>query len=275
MKPFPIRRLGILCITLARLWRADREGPQGVFLQPIAQLLTRKTTQWTTRARAITDRRELCRGSLALAVVASALVSSTLTACVPLLIGGAAAGGALVTIDRRTSGAQLDDQSIELRAMSRLRDSIGSRARVSVTSYNRQVLMTGEVLNEQDRKLVEQVVSRVENVSAVFNELAIINSPTLVQRSTDVLITGQVKALLIDKDLYANAFKVVTERGTVYLMGRVTQREADRSTEVVRGARGVQKVVRIFEVISEDELARLLPTPAKTQPAGTKPAAAN
>ncbi len=275
MKPFPIRRLGILCITLARLWRADREGPQGVFFQPIAQLLTRKTTQWTTRARAITDRRELCRGSLALAVVASALVSSTLTACVPLLIGGAVAGGALVTIDRRTSGAQLDDQSIELRAMSRLRDSIGSRARVSVTSYNRQVLMTGEVLNEQDRKLVEQVVSRVENVSAVFNELAIINSPTLVQRSTDVLITGQVKALLIDKDLYANAFKVVTERGTVYLMGRVTQREADRATEVVRGARGVQKVVRIFEVISEDELARLLPTPAKTQPAGTKPAAAN
>jgi len=275
MKPFAIRRLGILCITLARLWRADREGPQGVFLQPIAQLLTRKTTQWTTRARAITDRRELCRGSLALAVVASALVSSTLTACVPLLIGGAAAGGALVTIDRRTSGAQLDDQSIELRAMSRLRDSIGSRARVSVTSYNRQVLMTGEVLNEQDRKLVEQVVSRVENVSAVFNELAIINSPTLVQRSTDVLITGQVKALLIDKDLYANAFKVVTERGTVYLMGRVTQREADRATEVVRGARGVQKVVRIFEVISEDELARLLPTPAKTQPDGTKPAAAN
>ncbi len=212
---------------------------------------------------------------LLLTVCAAAALGGSLTACFPLLAGGALVGGALVTIDRRTSGAQLDDQSIELRAMSRLRDSIGSRARVSVTSYNRQVLMTGEVLNEQDRKLVEQVVSRVENVSAVFNELAIINSPTLVQRSTDVLITGQVKALLIDKDLYANAFKVVTERGTVYLMGRVTQREADRATEVVRGARGVQKVVRIFEVISEDELARLLPTPAKTQPDGTKPAAAN
>ncbi len=213
---------------------------------------------------------------LALAVVASALVSSTLTACVPLLIGGAAVGGSLVATDRRTSGAQLDDQAIELRAMSRLRDNIGSRARVSVTSYNRQVLLTGEVLNEQDKKLVEQVVTRVENVSAVVNELAIINSPSLVQRSSDVLITGQVKALLIDaKDLYANAFKVVTERGIVYLMGRVTQREADRATEIVRGARGVQKVVRIFELISEDELARLLPTPAKPQPAGTKPATAN
>ncbi len=213
---------------------------------------------------------------LALAVVASALVSSTLTACVPLLIGGAAVGGSLVATDRRTSGAQLDDQAIELRAMSRLRDNIGSRARVSVTSYNRQVLLTGEVLNENDKKLVEQVVSRVENVSGVVNELGIINSPSLVQRSSDVLITGQIKALLIDaKDLYANAFKVVTERGTVYLMGRVTQREVDRATEIVRGARGVQKVVRIFEVISEDELARLLPTPAKPQPAGIKPAAAN
>ncbi len=214
---------------------------------------------------------------LMLTVCAAAALGGSLTACFPLVVVGAV-GGALVATDRRTSGAQLEDEGIELRAMSRLRDNIGSRARVSVTSYNRQVLLTGEVLNEQDKKLVEQVISRVENVSAVFNELAIINSPTLVQRSTDVLITGRVKALLIDaKDLYANAFKVVTERGTVYLMGRVTQREADRATEVVRGARGVQKVVRIFEMISEDELARLLPTPAKPQPADTKPkpAAAN
>ncbi len=208
---------------------------------------------------------------LLLTVCAAAALGGSLTACFPLL-----AGGALVAIDRRTSGAQLDDQGIELRAMSRLRDAIGSRARVSVTSYNRQVLLTGEVLNENDKKLVEQVVSRVENVSGVVNELAIINSPSLVQRSSDVLITFQVKALLVDaKDLYANAFKVVTERGIVYLMGRVTQREADRATQIVRGARGVQKVVRIFELISEDELARLLPAPAKPQPANTKPAAAN
>ncbi|MDP3310206.1 MAG: BON domain-containing protein, partial [Polaromonas sp.] len=163
---------------------------------------------------------------------------------------------------------QLEDEGIELRSMARLRDNIGSRARVSVTSYNRQVLLTGEVLNENDKKLVEQVVSRVENVNGVVNELAIINSPTLVQRSSDVLITGQVKALLIDaKDLYANAFKVVTERGTVYLMGRVTQREADRATEIARGARGVQKVVRILEIISEEEMQRLLPPTARPAPA--------
>lgn len=197
---------------------------------------------------------------LLLAACAAATLGGSLTACFPLVAGGALAGGALVATDRRTSGAQLEDEGIELRSMSRLRDQIGSRARVSVTSYNRQVLLTGEVLNEQDKKLVEQVVSRVENVSSVVNELAIINSPTLVQRSSDVLVTGQVKALLIDaKDLYVNAFKVVTERGTVYLMGRVTQREADRATEIVRGARGVQKVVRILEIISEDELQSLKP----------------
>ncbi len=201
---------------------------------------------------------------LMLALITAAVVGTSLSACFPLLAGGALAGGALVAIDRRTSGAQLEDEGIELRAMSRLRDTIGSRARVSVTSYNRQVLLTGEVLNEQDKKLVEQVVTRVENVTGVVNALDIINSPTLVQRSSDVLVTGQVKALLIDaRDIYANAFKVVTERGTVYLMGRVTQREADRATEIVRGARGVQKVVRILEIISEDELRSLMPGAAK------------
>ncbi|WP_372828308.1 BON domain-containing protein [Polaromonas sp.] len=204
---------------------------------------------------------------LLLTACAAAVLGGSLTACIPLLVGGAA-GGALVAMDRRTSGAQLEDEGIELRAMSRLRDAIGSRARVSVTSYNRQVLLTGEVLNENDRKQVEQVVSRVENVNGVVNELGIIDSPSLVQRSSDVLITGQVKALLIDaKDLYANAFKVVTERGTVYLMGRVTQREADRATEIARGARGVQKVVRILEIISEEEMKRLLPPTAKPAPA--------
>lgn len=208
---------------------------------------------------------------LLLTLCSAAVLGGSLTACFPLVVGGAMAGGALVAIDRRTSGTQLEDEGIELRAMSRLRDNIGSRARVSVTSYNRQVLLTGEVLNEQDRKLVEQVVSRVDNVASVVNELAIINSPTLVQRSSDVLITGQVKALLIDtKDLYANAFKVVTERGTVYLMGRVTQREADRATEIVRGARGVQKVVRILEIISEDELQSL--RPLQSQPPASVPA---
>jgi osmotically-inducible protein OsmY len=208
---------------------------------------------------------------LLLAVGMAAALGASLTACFPLVLGGVA-GGVLVAADRRTSGAQLEDEGIELRAMNRVRDNVGSRARVSVTSYNRQVLLTGEVLNEQDKLLVEQVVARVENVTAVVNELGIINSPTLVQRSSDVLITGQVKAMLVDaKDLYASAFKVVTERGTVYLMGRVTQREADRATEIARGGRGVQKVVRILEIISEEEMRRLQPQ-SSGKPATAAPA---
>ena len=209
---------------------------------------------------------------LAMSVVVSACVASTLTACVPLLIGGAAVGGSLVATDRRTSGAQLEDEGIELRGVSRIRSNIGDRAHINLTSFNRQVLLTGEVPTAQDKALVEQIVTRVENVSAVVNELAVMGNSSLAQRSSDALVTGRVKSLLIDApDLFANSFKVVTERGTTYLMGRVTQREADRGTTVVRSTPGVQKVVRIFEVISEDELARLLPTPAKPQPPSTKP----
>lgn len=213
---------------------------------------------------------------LALAGTAAALLCGALTACVPLVIGGAAAGGSLVATDRRTSGTQLEDEGIELRASSRLRTSLGDRAHVNLTSYNRQVLLTGEVPTAQDKQLVEQIVSRVENVTSVVNELAVMGNTSLTQRSSDTLVTGRVKAMLIDaKDLFANSFKVVTERGTVYLMGRVTQREADRATTVVRSTSGVQKVIRVLEIISEDELARMLPTPSTPQPANTKPASAN
>lgn len=208
---------------------------------------------------------------LVLSVAAAALLAGSLTACVPLVLGGAVAGGSLVATDRRTSGAQLEDEGIELRALGRLRGEIGERSHVNLTSYNRQVLLTGEAASAQDKQLIEQIVSRVENVNSIINELAVMGNATLTQRSSDALVTGRVKATLVDtRDLYANAFKVVTERGTTYLMGRVTQREADRATEVVRTTPGVQKVVRIFEIITEQELARLLPAPAN--PSQTAPA---
>ena len=211
---------------------------------------------------------------LALTLCAAALLAGSLTACVPLVIGGAAAGGSLVATDRRTSGAQLEDEGIELRGASRIRSNLGDRAHINLTSYNRQVLLTGEVPTAQDKQLVEQIISRVENVVSVVNELAVAGNSSLTQRSSDALVTGRIKAQLIDApDLFSNAFKVVTERGTTYLMGRVTQREADRGTNVARATSGVQKVVRIFDLISEDELVRLQPTPAKPQPAGTKPSA--
>ena len=195
---------------------------------------------------------------MALLVCVAAVLSGALAGCVPLVVGGAMAGGSLVATDRRTSGAQLDDEGIELRAASRIRSELGTRVRASVTSYNRQVLLTGEVPNLQDKQLVEQVVSRVDNVASVVNELAVLNSPSLVERSSDTLLTGRVKAMLLDaRDLQSNAIKVVTERGITYLMGRLTQREADRATEVVRATPGVQKVIRMFEIINQDELLRI------------------
>ena len=200
---------------------------------------------------------------LLLASLAASVVASTLTACFPLVAGGIASG-ALLASDRRTSGAQLEDEGIELRAVSRLRSAFGERIHVNVTSYNRQVLLTGEVGNVQDKAAVEQLVAKIENVQSVVNELGVMAGSSLGQRSSDTLVTGRVKAALIDaRDLQSNAFKVVTERGTVYLLGRVTQREADRATEVARTTGDVLKVVRVFEILTENELARLQPSATK------------
>ncbi|MBC7916526.1 MAG: BON domain-containing protein [Rhodoferax sp.] len=184
-----------------------------------------------------------------------------LSGCVPLMVGGAVMTG-MVASDRRTSGTVVEDEGIEIKAAIRIRENLGDRVHVNVTSYNRQVLLTGEVPNAQDRQLVEQVVANVDNVRNIVNELAILGNSTLTQRSSDSIVTGRVKAALLDaKDLFANSFKVVTERGTTYVMGRVTQREATRATEVITAQSGVQRLVRVLEVISEDELARMLPPP--------------
>ncbi len=199
-------------------------------------------------------------------LVLAACVGGGLGACAPILVGGAVMGSLMAT-DRRTAGTQVEDEGIELRAGSRIRENLGERVRVNVTSYNRQVLLTGEVPTAQDKQLVEQVVSRVENVRAIVNELDILGNATLTQRSSDALVTGRVKAAMVDaKDLFSNAFKVVTERGTTYLMGRVTQREANRATDIARGTNGVQKVVRLLEIISDDELQGMLPQPAPPEP---------
>jgi osmotically-inducible protein OsmY len=195
-------------------------------------------------------------------LVLTACLGGALSACAPVIIGGAVMGSFMAT-DRRTSGAQVEDEGIELRGASRIRDNLGDRGHINITSYNRQVLLTGEVPSAQDKLLVEQVISRVENVRSIVNEVGVLGTSTLTQRSSDTLVTGRVKASMVDaKDLFSNAFKVVTERGVTYLMGRVTQREADRATDIARNTSGVQKVVRVLEIISEDELANMLPKPA-------------
>jgi osmotically-inducible protein OsmY len=197
------------------------------------------------------------------------LVGSTLlaSACAPLVIGGAMVGGALVATDRRTSGTQLEDQAIELKTSSRVRDAVGDRAHVNVVSYNRAVVLTGEAPTEADRAAAERAAKTVENVRSVLNEVAIMGPSSLGSRSNDTLVTTRVKASLVDaKDIQGTAMKVVTERGIVYLLGRVTEREAAAATAVARGVPGVLKVVRIFEILSEAELAALGSTPSLTAP---------
>ena len=197
--------------------------------------------------------------SLLLTALGAATLVTGLSACVPLMVGGAV-GTALVATDRRTSGAQLEDQGIELKAGRRVREAIGDQGHVTLTSFNRTVLISGEVASDADKAAAEAAVSRVENIRAVVNELAVGPNNTLSGRSNDVLIAGNVRARLIEaRDLHANAFKIITERNIVYLMGRVTEREARRGAEVARESKGVEKVVKVFEIISEDELAQIEP----------------
>jgi osmotically-inducible protein OsmY len=127
------------------------------------------------------------------------------------------------------------------------------------------VLLTGEVPSEQDKQSAEQIATKVENVRSVINDLGVMGASSLTQRSSDALTTGKVKASLVDdKLLQAGAFKVVTERGTTYLMGLVTTREADRATNLARTVSGVQRVVRAFELISDQDLNRTGTTPLQT-----------
>jgi len=203
------------------------------------------------------------RSALVLGTLAAATV---LSACAPLIVGGAAVGSALMVTDRRTSGTQVEDEAIELKAANRIGQVLGDRGHVNVTSYNRMVLITGEVPAEADRAAVEQAVQRVENVRSTVNELAVAGASSLTSRSNDAILTSKVKATYVDaKDLQANAIKVVTERGIVYLMGRVTEREASRAADLAAGISGVAKVVRVFEVVSEAELANIAPKPTPKQ----------
>jgi osmotically-inducible protein OsmY len=193
------------------------------------------------------------------AVYGAALLASllSLSACAPLIVGGAVVTGVMAT-DRRTTGTQVEDESIEIKVASAVRKEMGERIHLNVTSYNRQTLLTGEVRTAADKERAEKIAQSQENVKSVVNDLAIMDISSVTQRSKDIVLTGRIKAAFVDaKDLQVNAIKVVTERGIVYLMGRVTSREAKRATDIARGMSGVTKVVRVFEEISEQELQRL------------------
>ncbi|MFZ2648868.1 MAG: BON domain-containing protein [Burkholderiaceae bacterium] len=199
----------------------------------------------------------------ALFTLAGTLGAFNLGGCAALLLGGAVVGGTLVASDRRSSATQLEDQLIDGKAGSRIGELLGERGKVTVTSYNRLVLLTGDVATESDKAAVEQAVSRVDGVRFVVNELAVMGSASLSMRSNDALLSAKVKASIVDtKGLYANSIKVVTERGIVYLLGRVTEREATQAANVARGVSGVVKVVRVFDLLSEAELEAIQPKAA-------------
>jgi osmotically-inducible protein OsmY len=198
------------------------------------------------------------KGSLAKAVLCAALLGS-LQGCVPLVIGGAAMGAA-ATMDRRTLGAQTEDKSITVKAEVLVPKLVGDAGHVNIASYNRKVLLTGEVRDEAMKANVEREVRGIENVVAVINELVVAGPSSYTSRSSDALITGNVKGSLVEmKTISATSFKVVTERGTVYLMGRVTQREGDLAANIAKSVSGVQRVVKIFEYLTEEELRTQFP----------------
>jgi osmotically-inducible protein OsmY len=196
---------------------------------------------------------------------------SQLSACFPLVAAGAL-GGTLAATDRRTLGTQLEDRQIQLKAESSIaRELKGTN--VNVTAYNRKLLLTGEVPDEQAKKRAEAIAGSVENVAAVVNELQVGFTSSLTSRAADATTTTKVKAMFVDDtQLLANAFKVTTERGVVYLMGRVTEAEGERAAQTASRVGGVTRVIKVLDPITEQELARMRNQPAPTNTSAAAPA---
>jgi len=208
-----------------------------------------------------------CRAGAVLALLAAcALVSG----CVAMVAaGGAVAYSSLE--DRRTAGSQLEDESNEVRAVSRIADQLGDRVHVNVTSFNRAVLLTGEVPDAGARQAVEKIAGALPNVRSVTSELEIAGASSLTARTNDSLITSKVKVRFLDnKRFNALHVKVVTESGVVYLMGMVTEQEANDAVEIARTTGGVRKVVKIFEYCKPTDEACRPPPPAASAPPAQK-----
>ncbi|MQA38252.1 BON domain-containing protein [Rugamonas aquatica] len=200
---------------------------------------------------------------LAMSVLCGAMLAS-LSGCVALVAGGAISG-TLAATDRRTLGAQTEDRAIEVKGGIKLNNVIGDAGHTNINSFNRRALLTGEVRDEAMKAAAERELRSIEGVLSVINELEIAGPSSYTSRSNDALITTKVKASLVDmKDISANSYQVVTERGVVYLQGRVTQREGQIGADVARGVSGVSKVVKVFEYITEEEWKSYQPS----KPAG-------
>lgn len=196
------------------------------------------------------------RRSALLGLLAAAALPM-LQGCFPVVATGVGAGAAMIA-DRRTSGTYVEDEGIEWKIANRLRERFGDSIHVNVTSYNRNVLLTGEVPNENIRGEIERSAAAADNVRGIVNEAVVAGNSSLSARANDSLITSNVKARFVDSQrVSAHHVKVVTEANVVFLMGLVTREEADAATEVARTSQGVRRVVRVFEYVSQAEADRL------------------
>jgi osmotically-inducible protein OsmY len=198
--------------------------------------------------------------NMARTLAAAALAASALAACAPLVIGTIAAGTAIVATDRRSTGAQVDDTSIELRVGNELGaafKAISKEVHVSVNSFERKVLLTGEVPTEQAKAQAGEIASRSLNVRTVVNELTVAPPSTLGQRTNDTTIGTKVRAQFVNtKEIPFNSVSIVTERGVVYLMGFVTEKEGEIAAHVASRVTGVQQVVKVFDYGTPEEVQR-------------------
>jgi osmotically-inducible protein OsmY len=186
----------------------------------------------------------------ALALVTLLGLAPQLQGCFPLIAGGAGAT-ALVLADRRTVGAQTEDKEVDLRGESRVNERFGDRVHINVSSYNRNVLLTGEAPDAATKAQIEAIVREIPNVRGVVNEIQIAGVSSYTARGNDSYLTSKVKARFVDNggDFSVNQIKVVTEGSVVYLLGLVTRKEAEAAVEIARTTGGVQKVVRVFEYV--------------------------
>jgi osmotically-inducible protein OsmY len=199
--------------------------------------------------------------------LAFALATPLLSGCFPAAVVGASAG-ALLIADRRIAETYLADEGIEMRANSRIGEKFGSNTHVNVTSYNRAVLLTGEVPDANAKTEVGRIVTGVPNVKSVVNELQVGPPSALSGRGNDTVITSKVKGRFIDYNKFSpHLVKVVTEAGAVYLLGLVTQREADDAVEIARTTSGVLKVVRVFEIMPPEQAKQADARPPEAAPA--------
>lgn len=186
---------------------------------------------------------------LSLKILAAALLATQISACVPVVIGGAAAGGAMAA-DRRTSGIYVEDENIELKANKSVYDALGEQSHVNITSFKGNVLITGEVPDADTKTRTGNMVLAIENVKSITNELTVGPKTSISSRTNDSYLTSKVKAQFVSENRFqANHVKVITENSIVYLMGYVTQKEADDAVEIARNTSGVARVVKVFEYI--------------------------